>query len=90
MQESANKKKPESIVGESDRQDYQTSEINEISSLTTDLTLPEIKLKLGTDTVFSITAGVGPTAELPEKISIADHLFTIREPEDSYKNNPWG
>jgi hypothetical protein len=85
MQEPAVKSPPEAIVGESGKHDYQTPEIYEVSSLRIDSRLPQLKIKAGTDTVFSNSITTKVTVELPKKISGADiFLFNNGRKKDMY------
>ncbi len=85
MQESAVKEPPEDYIGESGKQDYQTPEIYELNSLKVDSKLPELTIISGYDTVFTTSAVIALSVELPKKISGADiFLFNNGRKKDMY------
>ncbi len=85
MQESAVKEPPEDYIGESEKQDYQTPEIYELNSLKVDSKLPELRINSIYDTVFTTSAIIALSIELPKKISGADiFLFNNGRKKDMY------
>lgn len=85
MQESAVQEPPEGKVGESEKQDYQTPDIYEVSSLRVDSRLPDLKIKSAKDTIFTDSSKVEITVEVPKKISGADiFLFNNGKKKDMY------
>jgi hypothetical protein len=85
MQESAVKEPPEGKFGESEKQDYQTPDIYEVSSLRVDSRLSDLKIKSARDTIFTDSAKVEITVEVPKNISGADiFLFNNGKKKDMY------
>lgn len=85
MRESAVNKGPEVQIGESEKQDYQTPDIYEISSLGVDSRLPRLIIKSHKDTIYTDSARIEVSVEVPRKISGADiFLFNNGKKKDMY------
>ncbi len=85
MQESAVQKTPESNIGESGKQDYQTPDIYEISSLRVDSRLPDLKINSAQDTIRTDSNTIQISVTVPQKISGADiFLFNNDKKKDMY------
>ena len=85
MQESAVQKPPESNIGESGKQDYQTPDIYEISSLRIDSKLPDLKISALQDTIHTDSSAIQISVTVPQKISGADiFLFNNDKKKDMY------
>lgn len=85
MRESAVTKNPEANTGESEKQDYQIPDIYEISSLGIDRRLPRLIIKSHKDTLYTDSAKIGISVEVPPKISGADiFLFNNGKKKDMY------
>jgi hypothetical protein len=85
MQESALKEPPEGKVGESEKQDYQTPDIYEVSSLKIDSKLPGLKVISAADTMFTDSTIVEMAVEVPKNINGADiFLFNNGKKKDMF------
>ncbi len=85
MQESAVQKPPEGNIGETGKQDYQTPDIYEVSSLRVDSKLPDLKINSGQDTIHTDSSAIRISVILPQKISGADiFLFNNNKKKDMY------
>lgn len=91
MQESAVKEPPEGKVGESEKRDYQTPDIYEVSSLKVDSKLPALKILSVNDTLYTDSAIVEMTVEVPKKITGADiFLFNNGKKKDMFYQGKTG
>jgi hypothetical protein len=85
MRESSVNKSPEVRIGETGKQDYQTPDIYEITSLGVDSRLPKLIIKSHKDTLYTDSSKIGVVVELPRKISGADiFLFNNGKKKDMY------
>ncbi len=85
MQESAVPKPPEGNIGESGKQDYQTPDIYEVSSLRVDSRLPGLKINSQRDTIHTDSSALQISVTLPDKISGADlFLYLNNKKKDMY------
>jgi hypothetical protein len=85
MRESIVKKSPEGKNGESEKHDYQTPDIYEVSSLKIDSRLPGLGIKSSKDTIFTDSAQIAISVELPRRISGADiFLFNNGKKKDIF------
>jgi len=72
MQESAVKIPPEAIVGESENQGYLTTDIYDLSSLKVISSLPVLKCKIRTNTIFPNSFATKITIASLKKLSVYD------------------
>lgn len=85
MRESSVNKSPEVSIGETGKQDYQTPDIYEITSLGVDSRLPKLIIKSNKDTLYTDSAKIAISIEVPHKISGADiFLFKNGKKQDMY------
>lgn len=85
MRESSVNKSPEVGIGETGKQDYQTPDIYEITSLGVDSRLPKLVIKSPKDTLYTDSSRIGVVVEVPRKISGADiFLFNNGKKKDMY------
>lgn len=85
MRESAVTKNPEVKSGESEKQDYQTPDIYELSSLGIDSRLPKLNIRTTKDTIYTDSAKIQLSVNVPKKISGADiFLFNNGKKTDMY------
>jgi hypothetical protein len=85
MRESAVTKNPEVTIGESEKQDYQTPDIYELSSLGIDSRLPKLNIKTTKDTIYTDSVKIQLSINVPRRISGADiFLFNNGKKTDMY------
>jgi len=85
MRESFVKKTPENKSGESDKHDYQTPDIYEVSTLKIDSRLSSLRINSSEDTIFTDSNQIAISVKLPRRVSGADSfLFNNGKKKDIY------